>query len=206
MKNKKKVSHKITETITQINNSVKKQGISVARLFRLIGRRSYYVLSFLSFLIVLLPIPMPPGFVLVLAIPSVFITAQILYGVDAIYLPKFISNLHISQAVIRKIDTLSKKWLFSVEKITRQRLQFLSSPKVIKVHHIALFMFALGCIIPIPFVCMVPALGGLLLSAGLLIGDGVLILLGWFSGLTGWTLIWSTIKVFISLKNHIPNF
>lgn len=198
--------NKLTEQITQINNSTKSNGISVARLVKLIGKRSHYVMSFLSFLLVLLPIPMPPGFVLILAFPSLLITAQILYGVDKIFLPKFILEIKISKAIIRKIDALSKKYLQKVEKMTKKRIQVLSNPKLRKIQDVILFICALGCAMPIPFVCMVPAFAGACLSASLIIGDGLLTIIGWLCCCVGWGLIWSTIKAFILLKNHIPSF
>ena len=196
-------NHKLTETITQINSSTKNNGISVSRLFKLIGKRSHYVLSFLSFLLVLLPIPMPPGFVLILSIPALFITAQILYGVDVVVIPKFILNIKVSKFIIRKIDLFSRKYLFKVEALTRRRFSLLTSQRTKKIHNIVLFMCAIGCAMPIPFVCMIPATAGALISAGLIIEDGLLIIVGWVVDVIAYSIIWGTIKAFISIKDYI---
>ena len=147
---------------------------------------------------------MPPGFTMILAIPSILFTAQNLYGSKTIYVPKFINEIRISKNVIRKIDKISRKYVFTIEKITCQRLSFLCSPKIKKVHDIALLIFAIACAVPIPMLCIVPALGGVLLSIGLVVSDGLLVIISWIVGAVGISIIWTAIIAFIKVKDVVP--
>ena len=208
MKREKKISqnlsHRFSNTISQVNGCTRKHGITVRRLFRLIGNRSTYILLFLSFFIVSLPFPMPPGFTMILAIPSILFAAQNLYGVETLYVPKFINEIRVSKNVIRKIDKISRKYVFTIEKITCQRLSFLCGPKVRKIHDIVLLIFAIASAVPIPMLCIIPALGGVLLSIGLVVSDGLLIIISWLIGTVGISIIWTAIIAFIKVKEVVP--
>ena len=190
-------------SITRINNSTRDKGISISRLFGIIDRRSNYIISLLSFLLVLMPIPTPPGFSIIFAIPSIFITMQLCCGVKEIYIPKKILNITISKNVIRKIDSSTKKYLYFINRITKQRLSFIMSENTRQIYNIILFVFALMSAVPIPFICMLPALAGALLSISLIIKDGFLTIISFIIGIISSILIWTTIKVVVNIKDYL---
>ena len=207
MKREKKISlnlsHRFSNTISQVNGCTRKHGITVRRLFRLIGNRSNYILLFLSFFIVSLPIPIPPGFTMILAIPSILFATQNLYGAETIHVPKFINEIRVRKNVIRKIDKISRKYVFTIEKITCQRLSFLCGSRAKKVHNIVLLIFAIASAVPIPMLCIIPALGGALLSIALVVSDGLLVIISWLVGAVGISIIWTAIIAFIKVKDVV---
>ena len=191
-------------SISQVNYSTRKHGLSVSRLFKLLDKRSNYILTFTSFLILIVPLPTPPGFSIILALPAIFITIQICFRNGNVFLPKYIKELRINKTIIRKIDNASRQYLKFIEKLTRKRLLFLTSRKLLFFYNIILLCLALASAIPVPFVCMIPALAGVLLSAGLIVSDGLLILISFIIGSTGASVIYLTIKTLLVLKEYLP--
>ena len=189
-----KMVSKIATTFTNINSKTKKNGLSVSKLFNLLGKRSNYVLSFVAFSLVALPLPTPPGFSTMLAVPIIFITIQMVIGRDKIILPKFLSKIMIKKSIIRVIDNVCKKYLSKIEKLTHKRLLLLINSKFYVLYNILLLIFALYSAIPIPFLCMIPAIAGMLLSAGLIVKDGFLIMISTIIGFIG------IFAIFISLR------
>jgi len=189
-------------SISQVNQSTRKNGVSIGRIFKLIDKRSNYVLSFVSFSLVSIPLPTPPGFSVILALPAIFITFQICVKGE-VYTPKLLSNLKISKKFVRYIDTASKKYLIFIEKLTRKRLKFLTSQHLTPFYNVILFILALSSAVPIPFICMLPAIGGLLMSAGLIVKDGLFILLSCVVSTVGCSLIYLTIKTLFIAKNYL---
>lgn len=199
-----RATNTFSSSISQVNNSVRKKGVSVGRLFKLLDRRSNYIITFVSFLLVLLPLPLPPGFTTILALPSVFITMQMCYQHDRIWIPKFISQIHIKKSIIKTIDHISRKYLCFMENLTRKRILIMVSPRLQRFYDIVLLLFAISSAIPIPFLCMIPAIGGILLSAGLIVKDGMMTTISLFIGGIGIFAIWTAIKTFIAITNYIP--
>ena len=197
-------ARRFATSVLQVNNSTRKHGISVSRLFKLLDRRSNYILTLTAFLLVVVPLPTPPGFSTILALPSIFITAQICCLNDRVYIPRWLSKIKINKIFIKKIDRASRWYLQYAEKLTKRRFVFFVSPTLHKVYNIVLLFFAFASAIPVPFLCMIPALAGVLMSAGLIVKDGILILAAMLVGCFGSGLIYLTIKTLILLKEYIP--
>ena len=126
-----------------------------------------------------------------------------LYGAETIHVPKFINEIRVSKNVIRKIDKISRKYVFTIEKITCQRLSFLCGSRAKKVHNIVLLIFAIASAVPIPMLCIIPALGGALLSIALVVSDGLLVIISWLVGAVGISIIWTAIIAFIKVKDVV---
>ena len=193
-----------SSSISQVNNSTRRHGVSIGRLFKLLDRRSNYIISFVAFFLIVLPLPTPPGFSIILALPAIFITMQMCYKHERIWLPKILTNIKISKNIVKTIDEVSRKYLEFIEKCTRKRFMFIVSPKLQRLYDILLLIFAICAAVPIPFICMVPAIAGLLLSAGLIVKDGILAIISLFVGLFGISLIYLSIKTFMFVKDYLP--
>ena len=89
-----RIPKKFSTSISQVNRSTRKNGVSIGRIFKLIDKRSNYVFSFVAFSLVIIPLPTPPGFSLILALPAIFLTFQICLKGE-IYTPKFLSDLKL---------------------------------------------------------------------------------------------------------------
>ena len=202
VKNKNK--YKFSQAVYQIDGITRHRGISINKLFALIGGRSNYILSFFAFLIVSLPIPLPIGFSTILALPAVFIATQILIRNKRIWLPKFIAQLCIGKKFIRSFNEISMKYLLWIENFTQQRLNFITSKYTKKLNDIWLFVFAVFAMIPIPVICIIPAVAGALLSAGLVLKDGLLVIISWIIGLVGIVIISGSVELALRFKDYVP--
>ena len=191
-------------TITQVNSSTRKRGITISRLIKLIGNECNYIFIFLTCMVIALPLPFPPGFSVVLAIPSIILSFQNLFFRKKIFLPRYILKLRISKHFIRNIDKLSKKYLILIEKLTKQRFEFLSKGVFKVINDCLLLIFCIATALPVPFLCMIPSWAGLFLSMGLMIKDGFLIIFSWLVGFTGIHLIYFAVKAILTVKNVVP--
>ena len=194
---------KFSTSISQINNSTRKQGISVSRLFKLLDRRSNYILTFVAFFLVVIPLPTPPGFSTILALPAIFISIQICCF-NKVYLPKWLAQIRINKNFIKKIDHASKRYLIIIENLTKQRFSITTSSKLQKIYNVVLLILALASAVPVPFLCMVPASAGVLMSAGLIVKDGLLTVLSLLIGGIGISLIYLTIKTLVLIRDYLP--
>ncbi len=199
-----RVGWEFSSIFSRINNSTRKRGISVSRLFYLIGRDSSYIATFATFCLVILPLPIPPGCSIILAIPAIFITAQMVCGKKQIWIPSFIANFKINKNIVRKIDGVSKAYLIKMESITKRRFVIFVSQRLDKVYNLLLFVMAISSAIPIPFVCMVPAFAGVLLSIGLIVRDGLLVVVSFVVAFFGLSGIWLSIKALLTIKSVLP--
>ena len=201
---KNKDIYKFSQAVYQIDGLTRHRGISINKLFALIGGRSNYILSFFAFLMVSLPIPLPIGFSTILALPAVFIAIQMLITNKRIWLPKFIAKVCISKKFIRSFNEISMKYLLWIENFTQQRLHFITSKYTKKLNDIWLFVFAIFAMIPVPLICIIPAVAGAVLSAGLVLKDGLLVIISWIIGLIGIIIIGGSVELALKFKDYVP--
>ena len=197
-------TYKFSKIIARIAGSTRKNGVSVGRLMKLIGRSSIYIFIFLTFLIMALPLPFPPGTITILSIPALLMTGQRLCNVEKLWLPKFLTSFRIGQGFIQKVNLLSQKHLRNFEKLMKSRWNILFSPFMTKINDILLFCCALLSAIPIPLVCFLPIIAGLAISAGLAMKDGVLTIIGWIFLAIGAVVIFSTIHGVFVVSKVVP--
>ena len=57
--------------------------------------------------------------------------------------------------------------------------------------------------IPIPFICIIPAIAGTLLSAGLVLKDGLLVIISWIIGIIGIAIISGSVELALRFKDYV---
>jgi hypothetical protein len=107
-----------------------------------------------------------------------FISFQLALGMKKIYLPHFISRHTISKdffsTILNKFDALLKK----VQFLFKKRLGFFLTEPFIYVVGILCFCMSIELFLPVPFTNIPIALSIFLMSLGLFISDGLLVLIG----------------------------
>jgi hypothetical protein len=124
-------------------------------------------------------LPLPPGVSMVMALPLLVVSPQLIVGRRELWLPRFLSKRMIKRAdlvkVIRRVLT-PLQW---VEKVVRPRLQFLTQGAGAMMVGIACTLLAVVLVLPIPFANLAPALALGAFSIGLTRRDGVFVLGGY---------------------------
>jgi len=144
--------------------------------------------AFGLFLLVLaLPccIPFLYGIPQIVALPLMFVSAQILLGRTAPWLPAKLGAREVSQAGLQNLADRAKPWLERIEALSRPRLEALTRPPLDRLVGIALVCFSASILVPLPGTNTVPGFAVVLVSMGLLQRDGILVLVGALLG-TAW--------------------
>jgi hypothetical protein len=128
-------------------------------------------------------LPLPPGPSMIIALPLLVITPQLMFGRTELWLPGWLSK-HLVQrrSVAKVIDRLLPplRW---IEQLGRPRLLPLTGALGVRLMGVVATGIALVEVSPLPLSTVMPALALLLLSVGLTRRDGVLVL--WGYGMTG---------------------
>ncbi|MEM9317551.1 MAG: exopolysaccharide biosynthesis protein [Pseudomonadota bacterium] len=144
--------------------------------------------AFGLFLLVLaLPccIPFLYGVPQVVAVPLMFIAAQIAYGRDHPWLPEKLAAREVSKESLQSLARRAGPWLRRIEALSHPRLVFLTQAPLDRIVGLALVLFCGSILFPAPLTNTVPGFAVVIVAMGLLMRDGLLVLLGSVLG-TAW--------------------
>ncbi|MEL6102538.1 MAG: exopolysaccharide biosynthesis protein [Pseudomonadota bacterium] len=144
--------------------------------------------AFGLFLLVLaLPccIPFLYGIPQIVAVPLMFVSAQILLGRRVPWLPQKLGARTVSAEGLDTLAQRSGPWLERIEAVSRPRLVALTQPPADRVVGLALVLFSASILVPLPGTNTVPGFAVVIVAMGLLQRDGVLVILGAALG-TAW--------------------
>lgn len=149
--------------------------ISIGDLLEALKRRALGALMFIFAIITALP--MPPGVSAIVGAPLVFLSAQLMLGMNA-WLPKIITDRSLSRVDFHRVMKAASPWLARAESIMRPRFEFLAKrPAVYVAGFVALFM-SLLVLLPIPGANMAPSVAICIIALGMLERDGLWITIG----------------------------
>lgn len=134
----------------------------------------------LFLLILALPccIPFLYGIPQIVALPLMFVSAQILLGRRVPWLPGKLAARRVSTSGLRSLADRAGPWLRRIGAISRPRLGALTRPPVEHLVGLALVLFSASILVPLPGTNSVPGIAVVLVAMGLLQRDGVLVILG----------------------------
>lgn len=154
-------------------------------------------------LILALPccIPFLYGLPQIVALPLMFVSAQILLGRHVPWLPARLAARAVSVEALDALARRSRPWLRRIEAVSRPRLGALTRMPVDRIVGGALVLFSASILVPLPGTNTVPGIAVVIIAMGLLQRDGLLILLGSALG-TGWiaTLIFAGVTLVSLIK------
>lgn len=127
-------------------------------------------------------LPMPPGVSLLIGVPLVLITYQIMLGSPTLWLPRTMMDRGVSRATFIAMSLRILPTLRRIELVVRPRFQSLFHPVGDRLLGTAAFVLALASFVPIPFGHLLPALALVAFGFGLIEFDGLAILVGWLMG------------------------
>ena len=172
--------------------------ISLADIKTSLHKRGFGLLMVICAIPVSLPIPIPPGLTSIPAIPLLILSLQMVMGLDSPWLPKWVSKRTIKRTTLASLIEAASPHLKKIEKFLKPRLSFASSRHGEKIIGIFATIFSISVMLPVPFTNMIPALGILIMSLGLLSKDGITIIIGMVIGSVGVCL--STLIVILGEK------
>lgn len=178
-------AHSLTNVLDRLaNEDEEKSGgntqVSVEDVHQALGDKSFGPLIMVPALIEISPLGGIPGVPTFLALVIVFVSAQILFGREHVWLPGFIGNRSVKASRMEKaVDWLRKpaRWL---DKAFHGRMKRLTRPPFDKIVAAAciLLMLTVPPLEFLPFASTLPMAAVAILGLALLTDDGLLVAIG----------------------------
>ncbi|WP_396956487.1 exopolysaccharide biosynthesis protein [Nitrosomonas sp.] len=180
--NKEKNTSELLQLIVvQNTNAV----ISVGEIKNSLHERGFAVLLAIATLPICLPVPAPPGYTTVFAIPLFIFSIQMICGMKAPWIPEWLTKKTIKRGTLDKLITKAAPWLRKIESHMHPRLTYISVHAWERIIGLFSFIFSISIALPVPLINFLPGLGILIMSLGLLSKDGLTIIAGMIVGTTG---------------------
>lgn len=144
--------------------------------------------AFGLFLLVLaLPccVPFLYGIPQIVALPLMFVSAQMVIGRRTPWLPARLGAREVSKAGLEGLARRAGPWLRRIEALSRPRLGALTRAPLDRALGLALVLFSASILVPLPGTNTVPGFAVVVVAMGILQRDGLLVVLGALMG-TAW--------------------
>lgn len=173
----------ISERLTRLAGEATGQPVSLAWILHQLHERAFG----LFLLVLALPccIPFLYGVPQVVALPLMFVSAQILIGRNTPWLPARLAARTVSAEALTNLAARAGPWLRRIELFSRPRLGLLTRAPADRFVGLCLVLFSASILVPLPATNTVPGFAVVLVSMGLLQRDGILVILGALLG-TAW--------------------
>lgn len=176
----------LEDLLDELSGVAKRCGdkVSVREVYCAIGERSFGPLLLAAGLLGMTPVSAVPGAPTVLALVTILIAGQLLFGRSTLWLPRRLLALSVGADKLDKTVKIARKPARFVDRVVRPRLTFLADRVVAGV------CVLVACAVPplelLPFVAFVPATAIAAFGLGIVVRDGLLILVAF--GASGGTL------------------
>jgi hypothetical protein len=149
--------------------------VTLGEVLAAVGERSF------GALLVILAIPnmvagLIPGLSILLGLPLLLVSLQLLVGAEKPWLPRRLARLEIQRADLRRIVERTRKALRRLERALRPRLEFVTASWAERLIGLGCVALSILVFLPIPFANLVPATGIMLFGFSMLERDGLMAL------------------------------
>lgn len=181
---------RLSALLAEIAEGPEEDRISIGDLLAALQHRALGALIFIFAVPVALPLP--PGVSTVFGAPLLFLTAQLMLGMQP-WLPKLITNRSLKRSEFKKIITAVAPWLHRAESIMKPRLVLVGQRPFVYLLGLMCLILSVILFLPIPLGNMLPAFAVSIISLGLLARDGIWMLLGLLTGLLAIVIVWGVL-------------
>ena len=154
--------------------------VSVEEIMDAVGRRSFGPLLLIAGLLGMTPVAAIPTAPSIIAIITVLVAGQLLFGRKTIWLPRFLLKLSVKAEKLKKGVEILRKPARFIDRLIKPRLQALTRPLGDRLVAAACVLLALMTppLELLPFVAFFPAAAVAVFGLGLISRDGLLVLIG----------------------------
>jgi hypothetical protein len=149
--------------------------VTLGEVLTAVGERSF------GALLVILAIPnmvagLIPGLSIVLGLPLLLVSLQLVVGAERPWLPRRLARLEIKRSDLRRMVERTRPTLRRLERALQPRLEFLTAPWAERLIGLGCLALSVLVFLPIPFANLVPATGIMLFGFAMLERDGLMAL------------------------------
>lgn len=182
-------------TLKEIFNNTKGKTISFRDIVANLKDEGLLFLIALTALPAAFPIPTPPGATVIVGLPMCFLTIQLIFRREQLWLPEWILKKQIQvstfHTVIEKLEPIMNK----LTVLLRPRYQRFTTQKMERLVGIIAFLCSVSVTLPILFGNAIPSAAVLIMALGFLYKDGLAVILGMIIGIIG-ILISTSVVIF----------
>ncbi len=172
--------------------------ISVSAIMEAFHERGFGILLFIFTLPAAVPIPMP-GINTLIAIPLIVLTWQQTVGRHTVWMPEKVLKGHIDQGLFQKILDMTIPWVLRLEWFIKPRMGHMTEGRISHLIGFTGLIMAVCGALPLPFVNTAPAIGIAIMAIGVLMRDGLAVLVGMIFGLS-WVIGVLTLYAIFGMK------
>lgn len=153
--------------------------LHLGELVEAFGERAFGAVMLLFAIVNMLP--WPPGGTTLTGAPLLFLSLELAWGRDSVWLPGFIERASVSRATFRKLSNRFMKAIRFTEGLSRPRLYFLTGPFGQGLIGLACLVLSIILVLPVWGGNLIPAVAIGFFSLGVMQRDGLAVLLGWLT-------------------------
>jgi hypothetical protein len=172
--------------------------LSIGDLNEKLGDRAFALLMILFALPNLVPFPIP-GISVMLGIPLIFLSSQLVMGRTSPWFPSWIANYQVDYCTLKKTIRHVKPQLIRIERFLKPRLSFLIAPKAERVIATICVILSVIITLPVPLGNWFPAFTICLFSLAILERDGLFVFCGVISTFISLAVISATLLLIFKI-------
>ena len=151
--------------------------LSIGEIVQAFGERAFGAIMLFIGLLNLLPLP--PGGTTISGAPLLILSAQLMFGRDVLWLPRWMCRASVSRPNFRKGLKKALPWLERAERLTRPRVAWAVTGPAEQLIGLACFLLSCVLVLPIFLGNIAPAVAIVVMSLAIVQRDGLLALIGW---------------------------
>ena len=185
--------------LLDFENALTGERTSVEDILRALHERGFGALLFIFALPAALPLPVPPGINLIIALPLIILTFQQMIGRSNVWLPEKVKKRSVDSRKLGEMIEKARPWIARLEKLIKPRLAFITQGVASRLIGVCGLIMALSVTIPIPLSNTIPSFSIALMAIGVLMRDGFAVIVGAFIGLL-WVVILYSLLIYFGLE------
>jgi hypothetical protein len=185
------------ESLKEILKSHKNEAITFGDIMSHLKEEGLiFLIAIISFPVAI-PVPTPPGFTTLFGIPLCILTIQMIYKLDAPWLPDWLTNKKVKVSTFKGFIDKAEPMFNKMSRFLKPRHKHLTTKAMERLVGVLAFICAISIALPILFGNAIPSAGILIMSIGLLYKDGLTVLIGMIVSVIG-IVIASTVVAVVS--------
>ena len=189
----------LSRLLMDLENSLKGEYISIQVLLETFHERGFGFFLILFALPMALPIPKLPGMATVISFPLILLTCQQTLGFHRVWFPQRVLRQNLHCGTVKKMIDLALPWFQWAERILHPRMGFMTQNGFSQFTGFCGLLMALSVLFPMPGSNMVPCIGIIFMGAGVVMRDGLAIILGMIIGM-GWMILFYTLLIIFGME------
>jgi hypothetical protein len=172
---------------------------SVGNIVEALHERGFGALLLIFALPAALPLPVPPGVNVIIALPLILLSFQQMIGRNKPWFPRKLSEKTLNTTKLKKMIEGAEIWVKRAERIAAPRLAFVTNGLFSRLIGFCGLLMALSVTVPIPLTNTVPSFAIAVMAVGVLMRDGFAVIFGALIGLT-WVVVLYSLLIYFGLE------